>query len=120
MSLDKYKLPLCLTEGVTFTLDDAKEIKVTVRMPIDANRKFMFGWAKRFPVSPEGKIDASPYEVVEAQRQELFENHIISIVGTNDVDGFWEKYPLALEEIWGKVQDSLPQYQTKMEEEAKK
>jgi hypothetical protein len=123
MSLDKYKAPLCLTEGVTFELDDAKEVKVTVRMPINANRKFAFGWAKRLPMSADGKIEASPFDVVEAQRNELFENQIVSIVGLDMVDGvgsFWDEYPLAKEEIWEKVQAALPQYERQLEVETKK
>lgn len=123
MSLDKYKAPMCLTDGVTFELDDAKEVKITVRMPINANRKFSIGWAKRLPMSVDGKIDASPFDVVEAQRQELFENQIVSIVGLDMVDevgSFWDEYPLAKDEIWKKVQDSLPQYETQLEVETKK
>jgi hypothetical protein len=123
MSLDKYRAPLCLTDGITFELDDAKKVKVTVRMPINANRKFSIGWAKRLPMSADGKIDASPFDVVEAQRKELFENHIVSITGLDMADeatNFWEQYPLAVEEIWKKVQDALPQYEKQLEVEAKK
>lgn len=119
MSLDKYKAPLCLTEGVVFSLNDAKEVKITVRMPISANRKFAFGWAKRLPIS-DGKIDASPFDVVEAQRKELFENQIISIEGVENKESFWDDYPLAIEEIWEKVQAELPKYETQLEEETKK
>lgn len=120
MGLDSYKLPLCLTEGVAFTLDDAPEVKVVVRMPIGSNRKFSFGWAKRLPISDDGKIEATPFDVVEAQRKELFENQIVSIQGVKKPETFWIDYPLATEEIWDKVQASLPKYEKQLEAEAKK
>lgn len=119
MSLDKYKAPLCLTEGITFTLDDAKEVKITVRMPISVNKQFSFGWAKRLKVDAEGQIDASPFDVVDAQRKELFENHIVKIEGVEKPETFWTDYPLAIEEIWTKVQDALPKYEVQLVAEAK-
>lgn len=118
MSLDNYKLPLCLVDGVEFTLDDAPEVKVTVRMPIDANRKFAVGWAKRLPMK-NGQFDASPFDVVEIQKTEFFESQIIKIVGVKKPESFWTDYPLALEEIWTKVRDALPNYQAQLETETK-
>lgn len=118
MGIEKYKVPLCMVDGVEFALDDAPEVRITVRMPIQANKKFAFGWAKRLPMRG-GEIDASPFDVVLAQRAELFENQIIKIEGVSNPGSFWDDYPLAMEEIWEKVQDELPKYQKTLESEAK-
>ncbi|CAB4132239.1 hypothetical protein UFOVP139_54 [uncultured Caudovirales phage] len=118
MSLDKYKLPLCMVDGVEFALDDAPEVKVTVRMPIQANKKFSFGWARRLPIK-DGVLEASPFDVVAAQKVEFFETQIVKIEGVDKPETFWKDYPLALEEIWEKVQAALPEYQDQLEEEAK-
>lgn len=118
MGLDKYRLPLCMVDGVEFTLDDAPEVKIKVKMPINANKQFSFGWAKRLPIKL-GQIDASPFDVVQAQRNEFFESQIISIQGVKKPDSFWTDYPLALDEIWEKVQAAMPQYQTQLETELK-
>jgi hypothetical protein len=118
MSLEKYKMPLCLIDGVEFTLDDAPEVKITVKMPINANKQFSFGWAKRLPVK-NGSIDASPFDVVEAQRTEFFGSQIIKIDGVEKPKSFWADYPLAMDEIWDKVQAALPKYQEQLETESK-
>lgn len=119
MGLNSYKAPLCMVDGVEFSLDNAPEIKVTVRMPIPANKQFSFGWAKRLPMSPDGKIDASPFDVVYAQRSELFASQIIKIEGVKDTTNFWNEYPLAEEEIWDKVQAALPKYRDNLDEQVK-
>ena len=119
MSLDKYKLPLCLTEGVVFTLDDAPEVKITVAMPISSNRKFAFGWAKRLPMDETGKFEANPFDVMEAQRAELIESCILKIEGVENTDSFFNGYPLVIEELWTKVQAVLPNYEKQLEEESK-
>jgi hypothetical protein len=119
MSLDKYKLPLCLTEGVVFTLDDAPEVKITVAMPISSNRKFAFGWAKRLPMTQDGKFEANPFDVMEAQRAELIESCILKLEGVSEPETFFKDYPLVIEELWAKVQDVLPTYEKQLETEAK-
>jgi hypothetical protein len=118
MALDKYRLPLCLTEGVSFTLDDAPEVTITVKMPIAANRDFMFAWAKLLPVGADGNIAATPFDMTDAQRRAFFPGQVISVKGV-DAANFWDDYPLAKEEIWTKVQNALPGYETKLEAEAK-
>jgi hypothetical protein len=118
MSLDKYRLPLCLTQGVSFTLDNAPGVVVTVKMPIAANREYVFAWAKRLPVSATGEISSSPFELSEAQRAAFFPGQVISVEGVLS-DDFWEEYPLAKDEIWDKVQKALPEYEAKLEVEAK-
>jgi hypothetical protein len=119
MSLDKYKVPLCMTDGVEFTLDDAPKVKIKVKMPINENKQFSFGWARRLPVK-DGQIDANPFDVVIAQRDEFFESQIIKIDGVKSPDSFWIDYPLAMDEIWKKVQDATPKYQEQLETELKK
>lgn len=118
MSLDKYRLPLCLTQGVSFSLDDAPEVVVTVKMPIAANRDYVFAWAKLLPVSATGEIKSSPFELSEAQRSAFFPGQVISITGISS-ENFWEEFPLAKDEIWDKVQKALPEYEAKLEAEAK-
>jgi hypothetical protein len=118
MSLENYRLPLCMTEGVSFTLDNAPEVTITVKMPIAANRDFMFAWAKLLPVGADGTIAASPFDMTEAQRSAFFPGQVISVTGA-DAFNFWEEYPLAKEEIWTKVQNALPGYESKLEAEAK-
>lgn len=118
MSLDKYRLPLCLTEGVSFSLNDAPEVVVTVKMPINANREYMFAWAKLLPVSATGDIQSSPFDLSEAQRNAFFPGQVLRIEGVLS-DNFWEEYPLAKDEIWDKVQKALPEYEAKLEGEAK-
>lgn len=118
MSLENYKLPLCMIDGVGFSLDGAPEVKITVKMPVTANKKFSFGWAKRLPIK-NGEIDASPFDVVEAQRKEFFETQIIKVEGVDRPKTFWSDYPLAMDEIWEKVQAALPQYQVQLEAELK-
>jgi hypothetical protein len=119
MSLDRYKLPLCLTEGVSFTLDDAKEVTITVKMPINSNRDFSLDWARRLRVI-DNKISATPFDVIKAQRDSFFETQIIKIEGVESPDSFFKDYPLAEDEIWEKVQADLPDYEVKVEEEIKK
>lgn len=119
MSLDKYKLPLCLTEGVEITLDDAPEVKITVAMPISSNRKFAFGWAKRLPMTQDGKFEANPFDVMEAQRAELIDSCILKLEGVDKPETFFSDYPLVIEELWSKVQELLPNYEKQLEEESK-
>lgn len=119
MSLDKYKLPLCLTEGVEFTLDDAPEVKITIAMPIAANRKFSFGWAKRLPMNQDGTFDANPFDVMEAQREELVESCILKVEGVESKETLFKDYPLIIDELWNKVQAVLPTYEKRLETEAK-
>lgn len=119
MSLDKYKLPLCLTDGVTFTLNDAKEVSITVKMPINANRTYSLDWARRLKVV-NNQISATPFDVIQAQRDSFFETQIIKIEGAADPESFFADYPLAADEIWDKVQAALPQYEKNVEAEAKK
>jgi hypothetical protein len=118
MGLEKYKVPLCMVDGVEFTLADAPEVKITVKMPINANKQFSFGWARRLPVK-NGTLDATPFDVVEAQRTELFHSQIVKIEGVDKPKTFWVDYPLAMDEIWEKVQAALPQYQEQLESEIK-
>lgn len=119
MSLDKYKLPLCLTEGVEITLDDAPEVKITVAMPISSNRKFAFGWAKRLPMNQDGKFEANPFDVMEAQRAEFINSCILKLEGVDKPETFFSDYPLVIEELWNKVQNLLPNYEKQLEDEAK-
>lgn len=118
MSLEKYKLPLCLIDGVQFELDDAPEVKVTVKMPINANKQFSLGWAKRLIIK-NGEINASPFDVIDAQQKEFFASQIISIEGVKKPETFWSDYPLAMDEIWNKAKDALPKYEKQLEVEAK-
>lgn len=118
MSLDSYKLPLCLVEGVEFALDAAPEVKVKVKLPINANKAYSIGWAKRLPIK-NGALDASPFDVVDAQRKEFFESQVISITGVKKMESFWAEYPLAMDEIWEKVQAALPAYQDQLEADLK-
>jgi hypothetical protein len=117
MSLNMYKLPLCLVDGVSFTLDHAPEVKITVKMPIAANRGFALDWAKKLPIK-DGQITANPFEVIEAQQESFFSTQILSIEGANS-DKFFDEYPTARDEIWRKVQDELPKYEQKLEDEIK-
>jgi hypothetical protein len=112
-----YKLPLCLVDGVSFTLDHAPEVKITVKMPIAANRSFALEWAKKLPIK-DGEINANPFEVIEAQQDAFFKTQVLSIEGTDSKD-FFNEYPTAKDEIWKKVQDELPKYEQKLEDEIK-
>lgn len=119
MSLNKYKLPLCLTEGVSFTLDDAKEVIITVKMPINANRSYSLDWARRLRVV-DNQISATPFDVIQAQRDSFFETQIIKVEGVDNAESFFDEYPLAADEIWEKVQAALPEYEKNVEVESKK
>lgn len=119
MSLNKYKLPLCLTEGVSFTLDDAKEVVITVKMPIDANRDFSLDWARRLKVI-DGEIISTPFDVIKAQQDSFFETQIIKVEGVDSPDTFFKDYPLAKDEVWNKVQAEVPKYEKRVDAEVKK
>lgn len=119
MSLNKYKLPLCLTEGVSFALDDAKEVIITVKMPIDANKDFSLDWARRLKVL-DGEIISTPFDIIKAQQDSFFETQIIKVEGVDSPEAFFKDYPLAKDEIWNKVQAELPNYEKKVEAEVKK
>jgi hypothetical protein len=119
MALDKYKLPLCLTEGVEFTLDDAPHVKITVRMPLQINKSYSMGWTGRLAVK-DGVPNPTWTEIIKAQEDEFFSSQVIKIVGVKSPDTFWQDYPLAIDEIWKKVQAALPKYQDQLVAEEKK
>ena len=119
MSLNKYKLPLCLTDGVSFTLDDAKEVIITVKMPIDVNRDFALDWSRRLKMV-DGEFVSSPLDVYKAQQDSFFETQVIKIEGVDSPETFFKDYPLAKDEIWTKVQNELPKYEKKVAAEVKK